>query len=75
MRLEYGFDTRVLWKRVYIPSLIAVALFAPLCITGLPLHGMLALLVEGLLVLAIVYIVCLNAKERGYITSRVKRLF
>ena len=75
MRLEYGFDTGILWRRVYLPSLIVVALFAPLCITGLPLHGMLALLVEGLLALAIVYIVCLNSKERGYITSRVKRMF
>lgn len=73
MRLEYGFDTRVLWKRVYIPSMIAIIVFAPIIYIVRPINLLNSLVLEEIVALAIVFMVCLDGKERKYITSMYKR--
>ena len=72
MRLEYGFDTGILWRRVYLPSLIAVALFAPLYFLLNSLYGIFAILTEGICVLIIVFFLCLSKSEKKIINSIIK---
>lgn len=69
MRLEYGFDTGVLVKKVYVPSLIAVTLFAPLYFLLNSIHGIFAFFAETIYVCVIAFYVCLSKSERECVLS------
>lgn len=74
LKKTIGFDTMMLVKQSYLPSLVITILFLPACIIKIGLHPFIMIIISFIYLLILVFVIGLSSKERTQTVSIISKI-
>ena len=71
LRHSLKYDTSVLVKKSYIPSLLIVILFMPMALLNFSLHPLVHMIIAGLYLVVLIVFLGLSKKERTFLFEKI----